>query len=344
MKQYTVILVLPASTTKEIALAALKELQACPLIKACQISCEGLEVTPTPGVTYDFVINETASGTGIDLPVIPIEIIKYMRPEVTSAAIENIIAAYKKIGNAEGAIEVEKDFAAAVNEYLNTQAEGNTKEMFEGLKQGVNRTPQVGVNFFSSVSEGIGVTQGKEQLNDVKLHPVVLQKTDTCWTYALKRIGCVPVIQNSKNVLPHIHLVHRSKQYGNVIKPKDLLPIDHELIEQHFILCNMLPDGIPEIATIYAVLQPGDLIMLSGNEIRYILPDRINENGELEYTSQIIRRHVVVYEGNGMVSHAVLDHLDAMFKSVTAMCIKIESLEAVLQGSAGRKAYLLRLK
>lgn len=309
MKKYTVVLVLPAYTTKEIALNKLRELQECPVIGECQISCEGLKFTPRPDDTYDFVVNETGIPADIDLPVIPIEVLKYMRPDLLITAIERITEAYKRI--------------SPIASYLP-----------KGI--GIEFAPQVGVDFFHSVAEGVEVTQGK-RMNVTSLHQVILHKTDTCWTYALKRTGKFRYIAgkvvNTATGTEVDKLIYYED--GNTV-----ISADHTSIEQYF-------DTIPfsEWESIADMdLYPGDLIMLSGNEIWQVLPDRINENGELEYTSQIIRRHVVVYEGNGMVSHAVLDHIDAMFKSITAMCIKIETLEAVLQGSAGSKAYLLHLK
>lgn len=156
----------------------------------------------------------------------------------------------------------------------------------------------------ASDTDTYNILQGVGERDTVKgvatprtLQAVNLDKTDTCWTYCLKRIG-----------YPHT------------------VTTNHNLIEQYFDfkeLTNNDPryatnrDYNPELSWL-DTLQPGDLLIFTAKESEMLLATSITAEGKLIYDMQKVRRHVVVYEGKGKVSHAIANTTNGLY------CMEIE--------------------
>lgn len=99
----------------------------------------------------------------------------------------------------------------------------------------------------------------------VELVPVKLYKTDTCLTYALRRIGKEELVNQC----------------------------NYESIHDYF---------ESTIFTSKKKLQIGDVLYWSRDSIFRDLPWEINQDGKILWHRKIIGSHVAVYEGDDMIS------------------------------------------
>lgn len=97
----------------------------------------------------------------------------------------------------------------------------------------------------------------------LRLCEVTITKTDTCLTYALKRLGSSPFIWS----------------YENIDKAFDITSFS--TIEQ---------------------LEVGDVVLWDANAHKVEMATHIDVKGNLTLTEVWARVHFAVYEGNGMVS------------------------------------------
>jgi len=97
---------------------------------------------------------------------------------------------------------------------------------------------------------------------DIKLLPVTLEKTDTCLTYAFKRVG-----------LSHDVVIYEDLE--NLFEVKEYQA---------------------------QLLKKGRLLIWDKNRIEEVLPNHIDENGRILFLSTIRGIHVAVYEGDLLVS------------------------------------------
>lgn len=101
----------------------------------------------------------------------------------------------------------------------------------------------------------------------MELHKVILFKTDTCLTYALRRIGKLELVNevNYENI--HDHFL--SFQFTEKLKNK---------------------------------LQVGDMLLWQ-RDVKYVdMPWEIDIEGKILWHRKITGSHVAVYEGNGIIS------------------------------------------
>lgn len=184
--------------------------------------------------------------------------------------------------------------------------------------------------------------------NMQKLFPVKLDKTDTCWTYCLKRLGYRAGIFS---VGGQDSIVFDKGAEAKELDLEDYISSDHNRIEEYF---DLIPLGVntSDNNSLFAdfsslnpdakdcSLQPGDLLLFSHREKQYCIADTITANRELQYSMQKIRRHVVVYEGDGIISHAVHNFTSGTDDSSTGLQIELNSLEIY----QNQPTHLLRLK
>lgn len=97
------------------------------------------------------------------------------------------------------------------------------------------------------------------------LKEVTVGKSDTCLTYALKRIG------------------------------SDLSITDVGEIENYFEMTPYADVGSKE-------LVKGDLLLWTNAEQRLFVPNSIDKDGFITFHNTLVLRHLGVYEGNGKVS------------------------------------------
>jgi len=141
---------------------------------------------------------------------------------------------------------------------------------------------------------------------ETKLKPVKLLKNDTCLTYALKRVGLDLPIHDSEEV----------EQYF------DLFDVHAGWIE--------FPDANPDR------LRVGDILMWADNERYAILPDEIDEYGQIISHRRLVLRHFGVVEPRDMVSDCTVSSRDYPF----CRTIRLQRLRDV----SDKPTYLLRLK
>lgn len=98
----------------------------------------------------------------------------------------------------------------------------------------------------------------------MQLHQVKLTKTDTCLTYALKRLGLEPTY------------------------------CDHNSIHEYF---TQLPFPKKEVE-----LEPGTIILWDKDMEWTWLPWKINTSGKIEWKNVQIGYHYGLYEGDGLFS------------------------------------------
>lgn len=167
----------------------------------------------------------------------------------------------------------------------------------------------------------------------VGLCAVTLAKTDTCWTYCLKRTGYEISVQSGKAIGTNIVAIHKSFLRGTRFPKNATISTDHNQIEQHFDLLPIVwpqgeehgqfdafimlkeylpvPEGLEDHVDAEELsrgLQPGDLLLFTHRECLAVLADAIDIRGRLEATSMKIYRHVAVYEGDGVMSHLVAQY------------------------------------
>lgn len=112
---------------------------------------------------------------------------------------------------------------------------------------------------------------------------VVLEKTDTCLTYALKRTGyssAFPQIKGSEGML--------------------------EKFERH-------------IYESTSILEPGTLILWTENERWQTLPCEITTLGLILSHERLIGSHYGVYEGDGLISDCTISSKDFFFSRTIRM-------------------------
>lgn len=97
----------------------------------------------------------------------------------------------------------------------------------------------------------------------IRLCEVTINKTDTCLTYVLKRLGSSPFIWS----------------YENIDKAFDIKPFS----------------TIKE-------LELGDVVLWDENAHQVEMATHIDRDGNLTLTNVWARVHFAIYEGNGMVS------------------------------------------
>ncbi len=159
-----------------------------------------------------------------------------------------------------------------------------------------------------------------------QLYPVKLAKTDTCLTYCYKRLGWKQTHKNHKDVW----------FLAGIVNSFEKVTTDHERLEDNFDLIPLDEYFYDTVGT----FEVGDLLLFSHREKQLLIPDIIDENGNIHYTTQIIRRHVAVYEGDDIVSHALFGHSSDLFESTTAMQIE----KRALNDFKYPPTHLLRLK
>lgn len=99
---------------------------------------------------------------------------------------------------------------------------------------------------------------------EFKLKAVTIQKTDTCLTYAFKRIGFKSEVT------------------------------DIGELEQHFELLDYFEFSND--------LKIGDILIFTHNQENVVLGTHITEDGKILFHTINTHRHSVVYEGEGLVS------------------------------------------
>ncbi len=190
-----------------------------------------------------------------------------------------------------------------------------------------------------------------ERVDIAGMYPVTLDKTDTCWTYCLKRIGYETGISSSLKAGQHITFIPPQYRKAVVIPTHVIVSADHNRIEEFFDLLPIVwPQGeeITQFEAFVVIkeatstdgenvmmhdgesrgLQPGDLLMFTHNEKLMLLADSIDASGKLEYTSQRIRRHLVVYEGQDTISHAIL-YFPSQGNVAAGMQIELKKLSEI---------------
>lgn len=169
----------------------------------------------------------------------------------------------------------------------------------------------------------------RAEIAKATLFPVVLQKTDTCWTYALRRIGG-----------KYKHLAQEDTLFIEL--PEAYISTDHNMLEEYFDKLPLMQDELGYYTCCSPTIEPcichpdcphpsrlqiGDLLLFTHAEGTAIIADGITAEGVIEYTSDKIRRHVGVYEGNGRMSHATYNFSTFETKStLIGMQIAIISL------------------
>lgn len=98
----------------------------------------------------------------------------------------------------------------------------------------------------------------------MKLKAVTTTKTDTCLTYAFKRIG----FESELN--------------------------DIEDLEKHFDLIDYFDFSSSIII--------GDILVFTHNQENVVIGTHITEEGKILFHNRLIKRHCVVYEGDNLVS------------------------------------------
>jgi hypothetical protein len=115
----------------------------------------------------------------------------------------------------------------------------------------------------------------KKRMKKTKLEPVTLQKHDTCFTYALKRARREVFNYNSS--------------------------------DDYIMNANVSVDRVHDLRG----LEKGDVLMykLSKDDTTIVeVASEIDEDGKVTWNDVKFDKHFMVYEGEGMISEAVIEY------------------------------------